>query len=105
MSMMIVVNNISKSTSCTFFLLIITITIASTFDLDELMYDDDELTDIWKRSNAELINGLIGMDLKKLAKAGKRSISTVVANDKSVRNRQRFNNVNLKKFLSNRRFR
>uniref|UniRef100_A0A915PQD0 Uncharacterized protein n=1 Tax=Setaria digitata TaxID=48799 RepID=A0A915PQD0_9BILA len=34
----------------------------------------------WKRSNAELINGLIGMDLGKLTKAGKRSLSPIERN-------------------------
>ncbi|KAL4002412.1 hypothetical protein ACH3XW_3350 [Acanthocheilonema viteae] len=97
--MMIVVSSISKSTFCTFFLLILTVTIASTFDFGELMYDDNELREAWKRSNAELINGLIGMDLGKLAKAGKRSMS---ASDESINNSQRFK-IDWRKLLSNQR--
>ncbi|VDK73848.1 unnamed protein product [Litomosoides sigmodontis] len=91
MSMMLVLSNISKTTFRIFPLLIITITIASTFDFGELMYGDDELQEqAWKRSNAELINGLIGMNLGHFANAGKRSVSALRANDKSVSNGQRF---------------
>ncbi|EFO21320.2 hypothetical protein LOAG_07167 [Loa loa] len=102
MSIMIMVSNISKSTPRIFSLLILIVTIASAFDFDELMHDDNDLQEIWKRSNAELINGLIGMDLGKLTKAGKRSIippSMITNKQKAINNGQRFN-MNLKKLLS-----
>ncbi|VDN05125.1 unnamed protein product [Thelazia callipaeda] len=44
------------------------------------MDNEKETQELWKRSNAELINGLIGMDLGKLTRAGKRSISTMKRN-------------------------
>lgn len=101
--MMSMVSNISKSTLRTFLLLILTVTIASTFEFGELMYGDNELQGAWKRSNAELINGLIGMDLGKLAKAGKRSrTSSMITNDENINNDIRFK-MNLKKLLSNQR--
>ncbi|KHN72898.1 hypothetical protein Tcan_07701 [Toxocara canis] len=40
------------------------------------MFDEGEL--LAKRSNAELINGLIGMDLNKLSAVGKRSNAELI---------------------------
>lgn len=67
-----------------------------------IQYGDNDLQEVWKRSNAELINGLIGMDLGKLAKAGKRSLSLMTANDENASNDQRLN-MNLKKLLTKQR--
>ncbi|KAM3724495.1 Pigment dispersing factor [Dirofilaria immitis] len=101
MSMMIVVSNISKSSLRTFSFLILTVTIASTFDFGDPMYGDNEMRGVWKRSNAELINGLIGMDLGKLTRAGKRSVSPLITNDDNTNSNYRFNSMYLKKLLSN----
>ncbi|VDM95873.1 unnamed protein product, partial [Onchocerca ochengi] len=65
-------------------------------------YGNNDMREIWKRSNAELINGLIGMDLGKLAKAGKRSVSSLIRNDENINSNHQFNTMNLHKLLTNR---
>uniref|UniRef100_A0A0R3S6E2 DDE_Tnp_1_7 domain-containing protein n=1 Tax=Elaeophora elaphi TaxID=1147741 RepID=A0A0R3S6E2_9BILA len=70
--------------------------------ISDRIYGNDDLRAEWKRSNAELINGLIGMDLGKLTKAGKRSISPIAPNDEGVSNDQRFH-ANFKKLWSSQR--
>ncbi|VDO55530.1 unnamed protein product [Onchocerca flexuosa] len=69
----------------------------------KVIYGDNDMPEIWKRSNAELINGLIGMDLGKLATAGKRSLSSLIKNDENINSNNQFKNMNLSKLLSNQR--
>ncbi|KAK6020497.1 hypothetical protein OSTOST_13849 [Ostertagia ostertagi] len=49
--------------------------LSAVVSADVKMYDDMQFV---KRSNAELINGLIGMDLGKLSAVGKRSNAELI---------------------------